>query len=323
MSVVQCTKINARLRAAGVTVREAAGWQSRGNGQSSAYEGGLVHHAATQYGIAMPGTGAGNLLINGRPDLKGPLCNYAGNDDGSITVIAAYPANHAGASGGKSMGPLPTTTLFNRRVLGLEIVYPGTAPMRAAQYRSALIWARVVADVVGGGNIERIRAHAETSVTGKWDPGDAPGHTINMPAFRSAARTILEDDMNLNDKLPPVKLADGRMYTLTVADVLNGLAQLIPGNGGGGGLTAHPPGTYVSRVLASDKILEAVTTDKDIDVDDLADRVVAVQRDLLEAVVRDIVPEDQAEAVVSRMGEKLAAQFGPANATRTAPQADR
>ena len=194
MSVARCLEINARLRAAGITVREAGGWQSRGNGQSSAYEGGLVHHTATGYGIALPGTGVGNLLINGRSDLRGPLCNYAGNDDGSITVIAAHPANHAGASGGRSMGPLPVTSLFNRRVLGLEIVYPGTSPMRDAQYRSALVWSKAVADVCGGGNIERVRAHAETSITGKWDPGFAPGRTIDMAAFRNAARNV-EDDL--------------------------------------------------------------------------------------------------------------------------------
>jgi hypothetical protein len=194
MSVARCLEINARLRAAGITVREAGGWQSRGNGQTSAYEGGLVHHTATGYGIAMPGTGVGNLLINGRPDLRGPLCNYAGNDDGSITVIAAHPANHAGASGGRSMGPLPVTSLFNRRVMGLEIVYPGTSPMRDAQYRSALVWSKAVADVCGRGDIERVRAHAETSITGKWDPGFAPNRTIDMAAFRNAARNV-EDDL--------------------------------------------------------------------------------------------------------------------------------
>lgn len=193
MSVARCLEINARLRANGITVREAAGWQSRGNGQTSAYEGGLVHHTATGYGIALPGTGVGRLLINGRPDLRGPLCNYAGNDDGSITVIAAHPANHAGASGGRSMGPLPTTTSFNRRVLGLEIVYPGTRPMRPAQYRAALVWANAVAAVCGRGDLRRIRAHAETSVTGKWDPGDAPGRTIDMAAFRDAARDLEAD----------------------------------------------------------------------------------------------------------------------------------
>lgn len=190
MSVARCLEVNARLRAAGITVREASGWQSRGNGQTSAYEGGLVHHTATDYGIALPGTGVGNLLINGRPDLRGPLCNYAGNDDGSITLIAAHPANHAGASGGRSMGPLPVTSLFNRRVMGLEIVYPGTSPMRDAQYRTALVWAKAVADVCGRGDIERVRAHAETSITGKWDPAFAPNRTIDMAAFRNAAAAV-------------------------------------------------------------------------------------------------------------------------------------
>lgn len=181
MSVARCLEINARLRAAGITVYEWGGWESRGNGQTSAYEGGIVHHTGTPYG------GAFQALVTGRPDLSGPLCNYAGNDDGTVTVIAAHPANHAGASGGYSMGPLPTTTLFNKRVMGLEIVYPGDSPMRDAQYWTAITWARIVTDVCGYGDIERARAHAETSITGKWDPGYAPGQTIGMPGFRHDA----------------------------------------------------------------------------------------------------------------------------------------
>lgn len=196
MSVARCREINARLRAAGVTVHEWSGWESRGNGQSSAYEGGIVHHTGTPYGYAF------QSLVTGRTDLAGPLCNYTTNEDGSMTVIAAHPANHAGASGGRSMGPLRTTTLFNKYVLGNEIVYPGTSPMRDAQYRTALLWSRIVTDVCGFGDIQRARAHAETSITGKWDPGDAPSRTINMTAFRTAAALIgapapvPEDDMN-------------------------------------------------------------------------------------------------------------------------------
>lgn len=182
----------ARLRAHGVTVREWPGWSSRTNGQAPAYRGGIVHHTGSPYGSAYA------TLADGRPDLAGPLCNFAGNDDGSLTVVAAGPANHAGASGGRSMGPLPTTTSFNRFVMGLEIVYPGTSPMREAQYRTACIWARVVADVVGGGNIESVRAHAETSITGKWDPGYATGRTIDMAKFRADAAHVLEDNMLLD-----------------------------------------------------------------------------------------------------------------------------
>lgn len=217
MSVARCREINARLRAAGITVHEYPGCWTRGNGQSPAYEGGLVHHTAGSFGSALRGTGMGRLLTEGRPDLSGPLCNWAGNEDGSLTFIAAFPANHAGASGGRSMGPLPVTRLFNPRVFGLEIVYPGDVPMRTAQWRAAHAWARIVTDVCGYSNIERARAHAETSITGKWDPGYASGKTIDMAAFRHAAATSLatspakqEDDMPSLKELLDTKLgADG------------------------------------------------------------------------------------------------------------------
>lgn len=198
MSVARCREINARLRAAGITVHEWPGADARGNGQTSAYEGGIIHHTASAYGFAYQG------LVTGRPDLAGPLCNWAGNEDGSLTYIAAHPANHAGASGGRSMGPLPTTTLFNKRVMGLEIVYPGTAPMRPAQYRTACRWARVVADVVGFGDIQRVRAHAETSLSGKWDPGYAINRTIDMGRFRVDAALGIpsqEDNVSWDKKL--------------------------------------------------------------------------------------------------------------------------
>lgn len=194
MSVEVVQQIIDRLRAEGYIVSEWDGWQSRSNGSSSAYEGGIVHHTATDYGYAF------DELAYGRSDLAGPLCNFSGNVDGSFTVIAAGPANHAGASGGYSMGPLPVTGNFNRTVLGLEIVYPGTAPMTDAQYRSATAWARVVADVVGWGDIERVRAHAETSTTGKWDPGCGPDQTIDMARFRADSASGVEDDLaNVSD----------------------------------------------------------------------------------------------------------------------------
>jgi len=218
VSVARCLEINARLRAAGVTVHEWSGWQSRGNGQASAYVGGLIHHTASAFGPAP------SVLVNGRTDLAGPLCNYAGNDDGSVTVIAAHPANHAGASGGRSMGPLPVTNVFNKYVMGLEVVYPGTVAMRPAQYRTAAVWARVVADVVGAGNIQCIRAHAETSITGKWDPGYAPGKTIDMSAFRADATRGVSDSMDPNNPY------DGALMFRMLA-FLQGAEQRTQGGG--------------------------------------------------------------------------------------------
>jgi hypothetical protein len=192
------------LRSWGVVVNEWAGCWGRTAGGTPDFAGGIVHHTGS--GTA-PGY-AYATLVNGRSDLSGPLCNFAGNADGSLTVIASGVANHAGASGGRSMGPLPKTGSFNRRVMGLEIVYPGNSPMNGAQYKTAGLWAKAVAQVCAGGNIESIRAHAETSITGKWDPGYAPGKTIDMNQFR-------RDAAGSGSSARPVTTKAGPMEQLT------------------------------------------------------------------------------------------------------------
>lgn len=220
MSVARAREVMARLRAAGITVHEWDDWDRRGNGLSSAYEGIVNHHTATPFGYAF------QALVTGRPDLSGPLCNTSGNVDGSVTMIAAHPANHAGAGCGPSLGPLPRTTLFNPRVWGHEIVYPGTVPMMPAQYRTAQILSRICVDVFGGGNPERARFHAETNGRGcehKWDPGNGNGTTYDAAEFRRGLATILEVDM-----LPDERARLYRMYEILEsandgAAVANGL----------------------------------------------------------------------------------------------------
>lgn len=185
----------ARARALGATVTFQAGWEGRGNGTSADYEGAVVHHTASPSSAARPNPTLG-VLIAGRSDLSGPLCNVTGPwctvDKPTLHVVSANPANHAGASGGRSMGPLPVTGLFNKRVFGLEIDYAGSSAMTDGQRRAALIFARAVADVLGR-STEYVRAHAETSITGKWDPGYASGKTIDMGAFRQDATNITAD----------------------------------------------------------------------------------------------------------------------------------
>jgi len=183
MSVARTREIIARLKAAGITVHEQAGWETRGNGQSPAYEGFEWHHTATPFANQNLG-----ILINGRSDLSGPLCNSCGWADGSVGIIAAFPANHAGASGGYNTSPLPKTGLFNKLVWGHEIIYPGTSPMTAAQYRTATILAKICTDIFGYSDINRAKGHAETSITGKWDPGYASGKTYDLNKMRADAR---------------------------------------------------------------------------------------------------------------------------------------
>jgi len=182
-----------RRRLPALTVTYEPGWEKRGNGLAARYVGGIVHHTASASSSSRPFP-TRTILRDGRPDLDGPLCNFAGPwctvERPALVVMAAHPANHAGASGGRSMGPLPRTSLFNPRVLGLEIDYAGTRPMSDGQALVAQVWAWAVAEVVDG-TVEHVRGHAETSITGKWDPGYAlvkgVGQTINLAAFRARA----------------------------------------------------------------------------------------------------------------------------------------
>jgi len=66
----------------GVSVSYWEGWERRSNGQTSNYQGHLWHHTGSRYGSAYP------TLVYGRRDLSGPLCNAAGNADGSVTIVA-------------------------------------------------------------------------------------------------------------------------------------------------------------------------------------------------------------------------------------------
>lgn len=210
---VQVTlEVIARMRALEPRLRVTyeAGWERRGNGLSANYDFASVHHTASSTSLARPFP-TQSLLRDGRSDLSGPLCNEAGPactvEAPWVHVVAAYPANHAGAS--RASGPVPALSLFNPRTRGLEIDYAGTVPMLAGQLYVAHLWSRANADVLARGNIEHVRAHAETSITGKWDPGRAPGVTIDMAAFRRAAAALLEDDM-------PLTAADAKLVAEAV-----------------------------------------------------------------------------------------------------------
>lgn len=190
------------LREYAITVTFEPGWENRGNGQwTDRYEGSIIHHTGTPgVSYANPGPTA-RLLRDGRSDLSGPLCNGQGRFDGSVHIIAAFPANHAGASGGPSMGPLPVTGLFNPRVMGWEMDYAGNTPMSPEQYRTAQVIAIATQRLRGRPSVEWTRAHAETSIEGKWDPGYAPGKTINMSVFRAGAANVQEGDMANGDEV--------------------------------------------------------------------------------------------------------------------------
>lgn len=241
-------EIARRCAAAGVRVIYVPGCERRGNGQSWARwpEGPVNHHTAGGRNIYVD-----RILIDGRSDLDGPLTNFATLYDGDLALVAEYPANHAGASGGWDTWPLPVTRLFNRQTVGNEIQYPGTEPMSRAQWATILIFNRVVLEVlaeIGEGVLDhngdpiRVKFHQGTSITGKQDPAYAPGKTYDVRAFRRAvAAQHTEPDPTLGDEMPAGTLPPGQHTRKLVYPIGDKVSALV--KEGWFSLAATAPGT--------------------------------------------------------------------------------
>lgn len=168
------------------------GWESRGNGMTSNYGGLLVHHTAGSRNVNID-----QILIDGRWDLPGPLCNFCIMYDGDLGVISANPANHAGASGGWDTAPFAKSSLFNRDIIGCEVQYPGTEPMAAVQYESAKRLSVATLKVLNKARQwQWVKFHQGTSIEGKWDPGYQvnPTRTYDISKFRADCANMTQGE---------------------------------------------------------------------------------------------------------------------------------
>lgn len=156
------------LRAEGLDVVELAGWRRRGHGVFSDLRGVMVHHTGSD-------TAAAQSIAAGRPDLPGPLSQLHIARDGTVTVVAAGVAWHAGAG---AYPWIPANT-GNWHTIGIECANTGTSPW--APHRKNWPDAQYVA-LVGscaalcrrlGLPAERTIGHREYAgrAQGKWDPG--------------------------------------------------------------------------------------------------------------------------------------------------------
>jgi hypothetical protein len=105
------TWLPAVLHGAGLKVAEVPGWESRGRAEMGSVAGVICHHTAGPRAGNMPSL---NTLVNGRPDLPGPLSQLGIGRDGTCYVIAAGRCNHAGA------GSWQGVTDGNSRFIGIE-----------------------------------------------------------------------------------------------------------------------------------------------------------------------------------------------------------
>jgi N-acetylmuramoyl-L-alanine amidase len=95
--VAQLLRVTKALRRQGVTVKATAGWQTRMRPQAFEPRGVMFHHTASNR-AGGPAASLGTV-VQGRPDLAGPLCELLVGRDGTVFLISGGRSNHAGPGG--------------------------------------------------------------------------------------------------------------------------------------------------------------------------------------------------------------------------------
>lgn len=172
------------LRSHGLKVVVVPGWYKRGRPASAGGfnpVGVLCHHTATKKTSKIGAVIS--LLVNGRSDLPGPLCQIGLGRDGTVYLIAAGRGNHAGAA--KASGTVAAGD-GNELYIGVEAFNDGLGePWPQIQMDAYELLCAVLSLFVTQNSANTVRGHKETSVTGKIDP------TFSMDNFRTAVGVLM------------------------------------------------------------------------------------------------------------------------------------
>lgn len=189
------------LREEGLAVTEYRSWRTHNRNHKGPWgpvNGVMIHHT-----VSTGDDSSVELCYNGHSTLPGPLCHAVGRNDGTIALVSAGRANHAGLGDGDVLNAVIDETALpaaneantdgNRHFYGLEIVNLGDNKdtYTRAQYRAAVLWAAALC-----------RAHgwSERSVIGHkdWQPGKIDprgpiegGGSFSMTQFRADVKAQL------------------------------------------------------------------------------------------------------------------------------------
>ncbi|MFL9842814.1 peptidoglycan recognition protein family protein [Flavobacterium rhizosphaerae] len=173
------------LKDAGLKVAECQGWKTSGVGEMVRVEGVMCHHTATTNKNGnMPSL---NTIINGRPDLRGPLSQLGLGRDGTFYIIAAGRCNHAGRGewNGVSGG--------NSHFIGIEAENMGTGqePWPEVQMDAYRRGVAAILKKIGKG-VEACAGHKEYA----QPAGRKPDPNFDMDAFRAEVGRIMRGENN-------------------------------------------------------------------------------------------------------------------------------
>lgn len=121
------TDLATAARKSGLRVVEVEGWRTRGHGPMTGPNGIICHHTATS--AKAPGNYPSLRVVrDGRPGLDGPLAQLGLGRDGTVYVIAAGKAWHA--------GPAFEAWQTNSQAIGIEAEGDGKTPFNDVQMKA-------------------------------------------------------------------------------------------------------------------------------------------------------------------------------------------
>ena len=185
------------LCATGLRVVETPGWKTRNRNHKGPWgpvHGVMLHHTVTQ------GTKTSlNAIINGRPDLPGPLSQGLIDKDGTVYLTGWGRCNHAGTGdpdvlkaviAETSLPPKRVTgTDGNRHFYGFECVNLGDGqdPWPAPQVHAMVLVSAALIRAHGWGR------NGDTSVIGhcEWQLGKIDPYPLSMREIRSRVAGVV------------------------------------------------------------------------------------------------------------------------------------
>jgi hypothetical protein len=179
---VRLLNLPAQLHRWGLTVVEVDGWQSRGADFPSTPHVVVWHHTGTPQHVAGDYP-TQNVVVHGRSDLPGPLCQVGLGRSGTVYVIAAGKANHAGK------GHWQGRTVGNSDSVGIEAESPGDGHWTPEQRRVYPVLAAALHDLLQTPAALSCAHRESAEPHGRKD--DPVG--IDMPAMRAAVAQLLHD----------------------------------------------------------------------------------------------------------------------------------
>ena len=168
MAYALAARLERAVKNAGVKYKKVSGWASRGHGAMGAVRGIVPHHTA---GPASGNSPSLRVVAYGRPGLSGPLAQLFLARDGTVYLVAAGVAYHAGR--------VNNSNFANIHSIGIEAEATGVSSWPAGQMDAYAKLCKALCREFGLPT-SRVRGHKEVcSPRGrKIDPN------FDMAAFR-------------------------------------------------------------------------------------------------------------------------------------------